>query len=255
MTEELYCPCCGAAFLPADIADPPFATCAQCKLSVLVKRRAGRASLPVPPKPAAWPAGFFVEETAAAKPSLAMAAGPYRTAAPAPGRPGLTITWRTHGSSARWFLVVFNAFWWGVLIAFAAAGKFEIWLSLHVLAGCVALWWLAAAWLNSTRIHAGSESLSRNVGPVPQAKDVVLPIETIVQLFTRRVETTDSENNTMINYILYARDRSDRDHKIVALDTPGQAWWLEARIEQHLGIADRPVEGEHLPEATSGTRS
>jgi hypothetical protein len=246
MMEEMYCPYCDAVFLPAQLADLSFTRCAHCKLSVLVTWHAGRASIPVPPKPAAWPAGFVVEETAAAEPP---AAGPYRTGSPPPGRPGLTITWRTSGTWARCYLIVFNALWWGVLISFVTSGKPAIWIGLYALVGCALLWLLAGAWLNSTRIHADSESLSRSIRPLSLTSDVVLPIETIAQLFTRRVETSGSEGDPRITYVLYARDRSDRDHEIISLDRPGQAWWLEARIEQHLGIADRPVEGEHLPQA------
>jgi len=100
MTEEMFCPCCGAAVSPEQVTEPRFAACAHCKLSVLVKSRAARASSPLPAKPTAWPAGFVVELVE--KPPVAMAAGPYRTAAPPRVRPGLTIRWRTHGRRARW---------------------------------------------------------------------------------------------------------------------------------------------------------
>ena len=34
-------------------------------------------------------------------------------------------------------------------------------------------------------------------------------------------------------------------HMVVSVGTPLQAWWLEERLERHLGIVDRPIAGEH----------
>lgn len=265
MTEELYCPCCGAVFTPEQLTAPPFATCGSCKLSVIAKRRHAQAQAPVPapPKPTEWPDGFVVEEV---RKPLSMEPGdPYRTAGARPLRPGLTITWPTSGAAARWFLVVFNLFWWGFLSLFFVTGerhgahddrhfKNLIWLGLAAIAGLGALWMLLTAWLNRTRIHADGASLSRHIGPMPGVEDFVLPIDRITQLYTRRIEKVDRDGDVWIDYALFARDREGRDHKVVSLDLPGQAWWLEARLEHHLGIADHPVEGEHLPGAEHAPR-
>ena len=35
-----------------------------------------------------------------------------------------------------------------------------------------------------------------------------------------------------------------REEELIAVETPEQAWWLEERLEHHLGIVDRAVGGE-----------
>ena len=271
----MYCPCCGAVIAPDQLTEPPFATCRSCKLSVLAKRRVARVRAAVdapaavatptsaivttpsvvmamPPKPTAWPPGFIVEETAAPAALAAMPGDPYRSAPRSPGRAGLTITWHTKRPGARRIVLLFIALWWGLLTAIVRAGDLELWLSLHVFVGFAMLPVLFGAWMNQTRIHAGSESLARHAPSVTRGRDVVLPIERIAQLFTRKVTTRDRNERgnyvDRVDYVLFARDHAGRDHEFVSVQTPAQAWWLEARLEHHLGIVDRPVEHEHLPE-------
>lgn len=46
-------------------------------------------------------------------------------------------------------------------------------------------------------------------------------------------------------FILYVRDHGGHDHVITQVEDPEQAWWLEQRLERHLGVSDHPVHGEH----------
>lgn len=48
---------------------------------------------------------------------------------------------------------------------------------------------------------------------------------------------------------------AESDLEFVSVQTPEQAWWLEARLEHHLGLVDRRVEGEHMPGPGLGASS
>jgi hypothetical protein len=270
---QLYCPCCDAAIAPEQLTEPPFATCTSCKLSVLAKWRrvpaaatssaatpitptapavttapvapALATSIPAPTKPAAWPPGFVVEETAPLAPLASVAGDPYRSAPRRPERAGLTITWHTKRPGVWRIVLLFIALWSGLLTVIARAGDLQTWLGLHVFVGFIMLPVLFGAWMNRLRIHAGSESLSRHAASV--SRDVVLPIERIAQLFTRKLTTPDRDELgnyvDRVDYVLFARDHAGGDHEFVSVQTPEQAWWLEARLEHHLGLVDR----EHMP--------
>jgi hypothetical protein len=153
-------------------------------------------------------------------------------------RPGLTISWPTNHRTLKWgftfFTVVFVAV--SVVRGFADAPALVVCVPVSGVLAYATL----ATWLNVTRVVADHEGLSCRIGPIRQATRVSLPVDRITQLFI--VEDTDTDGDR--SYVLFAR-LGERDHKVVVLDTPEQAWWLEERLEHYLGITDRPIAGEY----------
>jgi hypothetical protein len=108
---------------------------------------------------------------------------------------------------------------------------------------------LRAGWNNACWVRADHEGLHwlRLTWTGRRAR-ALLPASEIAQLFVRDKTDRDSDAVVIPNYVLYAREHGGRDHPIVSVEDPEQAWWLEARLEQHLGIVNRRIEGEHRRE-------
>ncbi|MEO8551503.1 MAG: hypothetical protein ABI678_16105 [Kofleriaceae bacterium] len=67
----------------------------------------------------------------------------------------------------------------------------------------------------------------------------------VAQLLVRDITDRDGDNIwPKQEFRLYVRDRAGKDHALFAFPQPHNAWWLEERIEHHLGIPDRRLPGE-----------
>lgn len=142
---------------------------------------------------------------------------------------------------------------------------FWAWFTLGVLAGagaCLAsgvgfAWLVRRVWDAKRWIRVDGDGIrwrARSWLSRPVIRK--LPSGDIAQVFVRDV--TDRNTNNLWPkevFRLFARDRSGIDHPIVDFPTPENGWWLEERIEHHLGIPDRKLAGElakplALPEKT-----
>ena len=65
----------------------------------------------------------------------------------------------------------------------------------------------------------------------------------LAQLFVRDV-VDDDEGIISHSYELVARDYGGADHLVFYTRDPEKARWLEARLEQHLGMVDRRIAGD-----------
>lgn len=253
-TPEVRCPRCGGLLTPDQIrAARPTADCTFCQMSVLVRRPE-----PVPETPpVAMPKGFHVSETPAPKPGalVRVDGDPYRE----PGRaldrpPGLAISWTEDRPYLRVGLVLVNmltgAMCAGVWIALVLAARLDINRIIAALVGTWIAggfaWFTRALWGNTRWVRADHEGLHwRRLTRTARWVPALLPAAEIAQLFVRDETDRDDDYFEVPTFVLYARDRQGRDHVIVQVEDPEQAWWLEARLEEHLGIVNRRIEGEH----------
>lgn len=232
--EVPRCPC-GGLFTPDQVrAADPSAECTFCKRRVLLRPP---PSPPEAPRPKAleWPSGFVVTES----PAPALPPGsvdPYRAAPVAPPRGALTITWKA--AAPRW-VWLFYIVWCGGLILFAAAsGERHAPLVLVLVAATT--WHQLGSFVNTQRIVVDGAELRFTSRPVPYIRGIRLAASEVSQLFT--LETPRKKDGPL--YFVYVRDRRGRDRQLVQLEAPEQCWWLEEKLEQHLGLVDRPIDGE-----------
>jgi hypothetical protein len=238
----------------------PTADCTFCDMTVLL-RRPEPAPEAAPPT---WPKGFEVTETPAPKPTTEHAlaridSDPYREAASPPPalRPGLSISWTDDNfymriglgfftfafggtTIAMWILMIL-----GIGIGIEKLGVMIIWTILSIATG----WLTRMVWRNARWVRADHKGLHwTRVAMSTRVVHAHLPDSEIAQLFVR--DETPEVNSyrgqiAIPAFILYARDHHGHDHVITQVEDPEQAWWLEERLEHHLGITDRPVAGEH----------
>ena len=257
-TLEIRCPRCGGLLTPDQVRHAhPTADCTFCQMTVLVRRPD-----PVPEAPpVAMPKGFEITETPAPKPDALVHVGgdPYRDAGQALAlRPGLSIRWVEDNFYLRLCLALANVLTVGAfvtmwIVAILEGGFDRIFAGLvaTVLAGGFA-WFLRAGWSNARWVRADHEGLHwPRLTRTAARRPMLQPASEIAQLYVRDETPTIGKYEEGIAvpcFILYARDHAGRDHMIVQVEDPEQAWWLEARLEQHLGIVNRRIEGEHRRE-------
>ena len=212
--------------------------------------------------PLAWPAGFAVVETAAAPPdeqALVRVGDPYREPATQAIalRPGLAITWTDDNYDQRVLLGVLNATFigtsailWALIGLGVVAGKLPITIGLSLVALAL-VWFTRMTWRNKHRVIADHAGLHwTRIALSTRNVHERLPASEITQLFVREVTPAlapgEEVGLVVRSYVVYARDQAGNDHAAIAeVERPEQAWWLEARLERHLGIADEQIDGEH----------
>jgi hypothetical protein len=249
-------------FTPAQInRAQPTGECTFCNMTVLLQRPE-----PVPEAlPLTWPKGFAVTETPAPKltsvdRALVPGNDPYRDpASPALAlRQGLSIAWKDDNFYLRIGLVFTNLCLWGsgttiwILMVLGVLvgniGLAIVWTLVAVACG----WFTRVLWRNARLVRADHEGLHwTRVAWTTRVVQEHVPASKIAQLFVRD-ETpkfgTFEDGIAIPAFALYAREHGGRDHFITQVEDPEQAWWLEARLEQHLGIADQSIDGEHRRE-------
>jgi hypothetical protein len=196
------------------------------------------------------PKGFEVTEIAApTSTALVRVDGdPYREPGPLAVRPGLSITWTEDSFYLRLALALASSA--------ACAGSVACWILGPAAGGIISTliagtfaWFTRAAWSQARWVRADHEGLHwPRLTWTARRVPALLPASEIAQLFVRDETDRDEDAVAIPNFVLYARAHGGRDHPIVQVENPEQAWWLEARLEQHLGIVNRRIEGEHRRE-------
>lgn len=235
--KKLTCPHCGAPVEEAGIhADLGIAKCQHCRavLDLLPLRAAAeggpaprrRSEVPVPER-------FSLEKQG----------------------DRLAITWRWF-NWGRIFILLFCLFWDGFLVLWygsvlGAKGRPEPVMLLvpllHLAVGIGVTWYGLAGLLNTTRLEIERGFLHIRHGPIPWFGNRDLPVKQLQQLFVREI-VHRSKNGTSYTYNLMAqlKPHGQELKLITLLDKPEQAFFLEQRIEDHLGIVDVPVDASLL---------
>jgi hypothetical protein len=191
----------------------------------------------------AWPRGFAITDLALRdSTSVQLGDGIYRTHEVAP-RPGLAITREIprdrHEHLVR--AIVAGELFVATIIALAAGAS-------RAVPVC-----LASARHRRQTIRVDQQGLHwPGITWTTQLRHRSLANDDIAQLYVRN--TSLIARSWLPRFTLYARDRAGRDHAITKLDTPEQAWWLEDRLEGHLGLVGRAVAGEYRRQALPAER-
>jgi len=163
---------------------------------------------------------------------------------------GLTISYRWFSPSYI-FLAFFCLFWDGFLVfwysvAFAQDAPWLMFVFplLHLGVGVGLTYTALAGFYNSTSVTAGQGKLTIQHGPLPWPGSRTLPATDILQLYSEQ-RMVQTRNGSHPRYQLSAITRENRKIRLIAnLDEPDKVRFLERRIEEYLGIQNRPVEGE-----------
>ncbi len=217
------CPRCGASLPLSAIATAlDLARCPACDEVIDLRSKATSPVLAVPP-----PEGWVVE-----------------------GRGSdLTVRWRWARLQTL-FLLPFAVFWNGILLT-AAAGLSEGFthpekllfglLVPHVWVGVGLAYYSVATLFNTTTVSARFGRVTVKVGPLPWRGNRELDAKDLTQLFV--VERRG--NRGAVSFDVCALTRDGRRQQLVTVPQPDQATFIERRVEQALGVVDRPVEGEY----------
>ena len=165
---------------------------------------------------------------------------------------GFTIKWRWI-SVHHIFMVFFCMFWDGFLVFWysialfgsTAGGRTMMLLFplLHVGVGIGLTYSTLAGLINRTRLEVRSGKITVRHGPVPWRGNVDISTGRIDQLYVQRGKRMRRRGGGVFKVSAMLDDRSE----IVllrGLDTLAQAIFVEKRLEQRLGIDDRPIAGE-----------
>lgn len=241
---QIQCRSCHAQILADDISlDLALAKCRQCHAVFDFTDQVKMAAPPAKAKrdrgEVPMPSAFAVDESAS----------------------GLTIV-RRWARGPAWFFLFFSGFWnliVSIFVVAAAGGGFKdesggaadgcfIWLFLtpFILVGLGTGWAALALLLNRTRIEVRKGEISVKHGPVPWPGAKTLRTEELDQLYCTEYVAYTQNKVPQYRFALHALMKSgDRDKVAQGMETPEQGVFLEHLLEKHLGIEDRPVEGEH----------
>ncbi len=232
-TRPLACPSCGGR-IPADDVN--------VELMVALCRSCDRA-VELAPARAAPPDAL-----------LELAAPPPGIEAHTEGE-DLVLRWRWLKVGPDLFgLAAWVLFWNGFLVVWYAMaftmlfnGEEDAVLAvvfplIHVAVGIGAAYLLVATLVNRSEIRVGPAHITVRHGPLPWSGPAPIPTGAVDQLYVVR----NRNKQGGVTYDLVAR-RVDRtsDALLSGIGDDVQARFLERRIEAHLGIADRPVDGEY----------
>ena len=123
---------------------------------------------------------------------------------------------------------------WGWVVAVGPTG---FGLLMGVM-GVIGIYTLLGVWFNKAEVHADRQEIVFRAGPVAR-KLTRLATSEIDHLFT--LEVRDSEGDP--SYVIKARDRAGRDFDLLTILHSEQAWWIQDRLERHLGLPHR-LDGE-----------
>jgi hypothetical protein len=155
----------------------------------------------------------------------------------------------------RWFtkmafgLLVFCVIWDGMMVLFITLGLrdggFPWPILLHLAAGIAITYWMLASFINATEISVNDRALTLRHFPLPWLGNMIIPVETIDQLFCTH---TYAQRGRSGGNAYYSVNVLQKDGKAIVLvmniEQPAQARFIEQEIERRLGIADRPIVGE-----------
>ncbi|HSI65119.1 MAG TPA: hypothetical protein VLE43_18475 [Candidatus Saccharimonadia bacterium] len=180
---------------------------------------------------------------------------------PVPLPPGLKVEEGVLGLSIqrRWFswvilfLIPFCIAWDSFLIfwytkAFESGGPWimKVFPIVHVAVGVGLTYFTLASLMNITRISVESGLIRIRHFPLPWLGNLDLDASNLEQLFCKE-KTHRNKNGVNYTYEVWAVLRDGKSRKILSTSMEqDQALYIEQKLEQALGIKDRPVAGEVL---------
>ena len=248
------CPACGASLAERDIDfDRRLGTCGHCRALIDLKDR-------LPPAAAG-------EEDRRRRGPVPMPASV--TAVATPHGPALRYRWFQPAClfflafSVVWLAMVVGIFGTGLAIGADAPAEMGAplrwfnfaWIVMGAFFLCIGLGGVVlsvAGLVNGTTLLVERDRLSVRHGPIPWLGNAQFPRDELEQLYCRRktVPHAGSDGHgpsASTSYSLNAVTRDGRSHLLTSSPDPETVLYLEQRLEQELGIRDKPVAGEMAP--------
>lgn len=184
-----------------------------------------------------------IPQTFAAAPVQALLPDGY-TVTREPGRLEIIVPWnRLVGG----IFAVFSVVWFSFLAMWFTLGNgglVMLMLMFHVLAGVAIAYTAAANLINTTTITVTDRQLRVEHAPLPWTPTDPIPVSLLEQLYVAE-HRQKTKNGVNITYDVIAKKGSADRPLVRGLDNVAHARFLEQVIEQHLGIEDRRMPGEH----------
>ncbi len=231
----LHCPVCGSTIPGENVdLDLAIARCPTCRSVYDLMGRKAPPRAPADPVPAprpkvALPSKFEVDDR---------------------GYDGMRVSWRWFSPKHIGALVFciawdsFLLFWYGIALTADAPWIMIVFPIAHVAVGVGMTYATLAGFVNRTDVEVSRARLSIRHGPIPWLGNLDVSGRELTQLYSTE-EINRGKNGTTTTYTLNAIDRSGVKRKLLkGLTEIEQVLWLEQALERHLGIEDRPVEGE-----------
>lgn len=167
---------------------------------------------------------------------------PYRAGASSAGELTLSWRWFTTGAIGELFFITvwfgFLGFWYKTAFDGRAPWIFFVFPLIHVGVGLVVLHRVVAAFFNRTTVRIAEGRLTIHHAPIPTFSNRDIPLHELRQLFT----VTKKGSKGDPTYEVHATTTVGPTVKLVTgLKDMQQAAFLEATIEDHLGIEDDPA--------------
>jgi hypothetical protein len=151
------------------------------------------------------------------------------------------------------FCIAWNAFlvgWYSMAVSNGPGGGMQIIMLLfpiaHVAVGLGLLYFCLLVLFNRTVVRVSYGELELTHGPLPVPGNHRVPVDEIAQLYIRHEHKQGNQGSTSHTYPLIARLKSGQDLKLLPTNSElNVARALEQLVEEHLGIRDEPVAGEH----------
>lgn len=167
------------------------------------------------------------------------------------GRLQMSYRWRAgHLFMLIPFTIAWNGFlvgWYTMAVHIPGPAKLImlVFPIAHLAAGLFMVHLCLTGLFNRTTITVDRTAIEIRHGPIPAGGNVRLNVHEVEQLFCRGKTNTDSDGDTTHHFSLHAvlRDGLRRDLLINESDRD-LVQFVEYMIEAHLGLEDRPVEGE-----------
>lgn len=185
----------------------------------------------------------------------------HRVRPPVPLPAGLTVEEGALGLSIlrRWFhwSVVFLVpfcigwngfiiFWYTMAFGHETPWIFKVFPLVHVVAGIGITYLTLATLFNRTRISVESGLIRIRHSPIPWRGNQDLDASGVDQLYCKE-KRHNGKNGPHYTYEVWAMLRDNTSRKILSTSmNEDQALYIEQKLEQALGIKDRPVAGELL---------
>jgi hypothetical protein len=124
-------------------------------------------------------------------------------------------------------------------------GKIGFIPAAHILGGIIITYYVLAGYLNKTTIRVDNENIRVKHSPLPFFfGNKKLDSSGIKQLYSKEKMGHGQNKNSITHYELRAITIDKGDVKLLRLDSPKQALFVEKVIEKFLRIEDKSVNGE-----------
>lgn len=140
----------------------------------------------------------------------------------------------------------FLAFWYAMAIGSGGPWIMLVFPILHVAVGLGLSYYTLCLLFNKTYIDVDDRHLWIHHSPIPWWKgNIDLPVNEVEQIYVKEKKSRSKNGNTSYNYALMAKLNNGSTKSLLDINMTNseKALELEQRIENYLGIKDRPVKG------------